>query len=98
VVRLGTGSRHGATLSGPAVTSADPSGVGMLWVVVRGIDQRIHVNHYDDIPGMGWSGWALVDSAGKTPVAPAAAARGFGVDIFVRGHDERLYYILHHPF
>ena len=78
----------GSTPSRPVLVS-DPSGgfSGKLVLVVRGMDNRIYYNVFDEATSK-WSGWRRLPT-GSTLDAPAAAIANGKLHIVVRGSDGR---------
>jgi hypothetical protein len=86
---------HGLTLSGPAATILDVLTLkGIVELFVRGTDNKIYVNAFDNGT---WSGWGQVPGNGFTPDAPGATAfliSDLGpsqLNLFVRGTNNRIY-------
>jgi hypothetical protein len=87
-------SGNGLTPSAPAATTLYLNAGNTLYLFVRGTDNKIWVNTFDN--GTTWSGWSEVPGHGLTPDAPGAvafatsASVGF-VLLYVRGTNDRIY-------
>jgi hypothetical protein len=85
----------GLTLSAPAATTLAFNQGNTLYLFVRGTDNKIYVNTFDNATK--WSGWSEVPGRGFTPDTPGAiafATSEFGigqVNLFVRGTNDRIY-------
>jgi hypothetical protein len=80
-------SLGGRVIGSPAVVAGDN---GALAVVVRGVDNRVHVNSRatETAP---WTGWG--DIGGHATSRPTAASWGNGrLDVFVRGSDGQVWH------
>jgi hypothetical protein len=75
----------GATPSSPAATSFN----SQLYLVVRGMDNRIYVNKMD-LATRVWSGYTII--SGSTPDAPSVAATANSLYLIARGNDDGIYW------
>jgi hypothetical protein len=61
---------------------------GVLQVVVRGTDDRIHVNRFN---GSSWTGWGAIPNTVSTPDDPAINAFDNALRVYSRGADNRIF-------
>jgi hypothetical protein len=73
----------GRTGDAPAAAVYD----GKLYVVVRGVEDRVFYNSYDG----GWSGWTEAGGNGRISAAPSAAVYHGELYVVVRGVQDRIY-------
>ena len=66
-----------------------PSGKSLLYLFVRGTENKIWVDHFD---GSTWSDESLVPGGFQTPSAPSVAQYGNMFYLFARGTDNGIYY------
>ena len=73
----------GRTGDAPAAAVYD----GKLYVVARGVEDRVFYNSYDG----GWSGWTEAGGNGRISAAPSAAVYHGELYVVVRGVQDRIY-------